>query len=122
MKAYRIMLFLLTVNIATIYVNSTGLFSSNITVNANTLPSFVVPSIVFTLAAAALGSVIFKDSITGAVYAAFGAVYWSTYITAIVTVRQMLPAGVLLLFSPVYTIVFIAALLQLKTGGWEYDV
>ena len=122
MKAYKIMLFLMAIDISAIYVNTMGIFPNSITVNASALPSIVIPSLIGILISAAGLSILMKDSLMGAVYGAFAGIYWATYITAIVTVRQMLPQGVLLLFSPIYAIVFVAALLQLNTGGWEYDV
>lgn len=122
MKAYNWIIIMVCIDLATLFVNQMDIFSNVIQITAKEIPIIGITAIVFTLAGGAIGSIVIRDSSMAAVYFVFSGVYWFTYTMIALPLRQIIPGSIWLMVTPLVGFVWVAALLQLKTGGWEYNV
>jgi len=125
-KAWKILIFIVSINLAIIFINQSDLagtaFPSTVQINAADIPAIAVKAVLGTLATLAIASIVLKESIMGGIYSIFSVIFWVTYATASQTLAQIIPNAIWLMITPLVAFAWVAAGLQLKTGGWQQHV
>lgn len=125
-KAWKIMIFVVCLNLAIIFVNQSNLvgtaFPAAVQINATDIPSIAVKAVLGALVTVAIASIVMKESIMGGIYSIFSVIFWTTYATASQTLTQIIPNAIWLMITPLVAFAWVAAGLQLKTGGWRQHV